>query len=287
MTIHEAQQQLLFQLYHIYDNSESQQIADLVMEHLTGWKRIDRVMNKQLPMLLHQSQTLEHFTEQLLSHKPVQYVLGESWFAGMKLYVDEAVLIPRPETEELVDWVVKDHRQHLNSKSPARSFLDIGTGSGCIALALKKYLPFANLTAIDISEQALQVAERNAHQLQLPIELLKCDILSKDESASLGCFDCIISNPPYIPLRDKESMRNNVLDYEPWQALFVQDDDPISYYRAIASFGNEHLMNGGAIYLEIHEQLAADVSAVMTMQGYTHVEIRKDMQGKDRMIKAW
>lgn len=282
MTLHEAQQRLLFQLYHIYNNSEAQQIADMVMEHIMGWNRIDRVMNKKLKMLPGSLEKLDRMTDQLLMHKPVQYVLNESWFAGMRLYVDENVLIPRPETEELADWIVKDFTsRHINNPI----VLDIGTGSGCLALAIKKGLPLAEVHACDISEAALAVAKRNAESNELDIIFHQADILSGSDWEKLPQVDCIVSNPPYIPLRDKDAMQKNVLDFEPHLALFVDNEDPLLFYKAILSFSRLHLPKDGIVYFEIHEQLAADLRqlAVELLPG--EQQLRKDLQGKDRMFR--
>jgi len=284
MTLHEAQQQLLFQLYHIYSNEEAKNIAGMVMEHITGWQRIDRVMNKSLKLLPDAIEKLEQYTRELLLHKPVHYVLNEAWFAGMKLYVDENVLIPRPETEELVDWMVKDIHE-LNLQKTELTILDIGTGSGCIPLALKKNLPTAHVHAIDVNEGALAVARKNSDQLQLAIHFSKTDIFFEDQTAFLPVFNFIASNPPYIPFADKETIHPNVLRYEPWLALFVQNEDPLSFYAAISSFGKEHLSPNGFIYVEIHEDRAQNVMELFRSDGYNNIELRKDMQGKDRMIR--
>ncbi len=284
MTLHEANQQLLFQLYHIYSNEEAKHIAGMVMEHITGWQRIDRVMNKSLKLLPDAIEKLEQYTRELLLHKPVQYVLHEAWFAGMKLYVDENVLIPRPETEELVEWIVKD----IKATGPASpiSILDIGTGSGCIALGLKKQLSNAEVHACDVSETALKVAEMNANTRNLPIKFHLLDILSSKEYQRLPLFDCIVSNPPYIPLSDKSSMHKNVLEFEPHLALFVENDDPLLFYKAIAVFAETNLKPGGRIFLEIHESLGGQMEKVFLLKGFSKIEIRKDMQGKDRMIRV-
>lgn len=284
MTLHEAQQQLLFKLYHLYDNSEAQQIADLVMEHITGWRRIDRVMNKSLKLLPDTVQELDTITQQLLCHKPVQYVLHEAWFADMKLYVDESVLIPRPETEELVDWIVNDVKA-AQGPNTSLHILDIGTGSGCIPLALKKFLPKCNLSAIDISESAVEVARRNADQQKLEVDFFVSDIFSSSDNHLLAVFDIIVSNPPYIPESDKAAMQPNVLDFEPWLALFVKNDDPLTYYRQIALVAQTHLAEGGFIYVEIHENLASRLVQLFEQHGFRHIEVRKDLQGKDRMMK--
>lgn len=281
MTIHEAQQQLTIRLYELYPDREARNIADLVMEKLTGWSRIDRVMNKKLPLRPDQVTAVQSYGDQLLQHRPVQYVLNEAWFANMCLYVDEEVLIPRPETEELVEWIVSDKQKFPKEGK----ILDIGTGSGCIALALKKKYPDAEVHAIDVSEGALRVAQKNASTFSLDVHFHLFDILSADRFP-LDHFDCIVSNPPYIPLRDKESMRDNVLKFEPWLALFVENDDPLCFYKAIAAFGQRHLQAGGSLYFEIHEEAASPVCHLLKEYQYREIQVKQDMQGKDRMISA-
>jgi release factor glutamine methyltransferase len=281
MTIHEAQQQLLFQLYHVYDNREAANIADWVMEHITGWKKIDRIINKQVPLLPHRIEQLEQFTTELLAHKPVQYVLHEAWFCGMPFYVDEHVLIPRPETEELVDWIVQDIRLLTSDFK----LLDIGTGSGCIPIALKKKLPGAQVYSCDVSEGALAVARKNATAQQADIHLLQADFLNRDSWQQLPSVNIIVSNPPYIPQSDEHTMQPNVLKYEPHVALFVPNDDALLFYKAIAEFAQQKLQSGGSIYAEIHEDLGEQTKALFLSKGFSSVEIKKDMQGKDRMVK--
>jgi release factor glutamine methyltransferase len=282
MTIHEASQQLLFQLFHLYDEREAKNITDWVMENITGWKKIDRVSNKAVPLSAVQQTQLQQYTSELLTHKPVQYVLHEAWFYKMKLYVDENVLIPRPETEELVEWIVHD----VNSKKlTIKTALDIGTGSGCIPLALKKNLPACEVHSCDISEAALTVARRNAADQELKIHFHRCNILSEAERESLPLFDIIVSNPPYIPQKGKASMAPNILSHEPPIALFVQDDDPLIFYTAIADFASTHLNHAGSIYLEIHEDQANEVMNLLKLKGHNHIELKQDLQGKDRMIR--
>ena len=290
MTIHEASQQLRFQLFTLYDDREAANIADLVMENITGWTKIDRVVNKTVPLSYIQQQQLNDYTNALMANKPLQYVLHEAWFFGMKLYADENVLIPRPETEELVDWIVKDNISSKfivhSSKASVNNVLDIGTGSGCIPLAIKKMLPNIELHAVDISEGALKVAKKNAATLQLHIHFHQLDILDADATQSMPQFDIIVSNPPYIPQSDKATMAANVLQYEPHLALFVDNEDPLLFYKAIAAFAHSHLKPGGYIYLEIHEEMAQAVTALYREKGFTNIELRKDLQGRDRMLKA-
>ncbi|HVM89660.1 MAG TPA: peptide chain release factor N(5)-glutamine methyltransferase [Puia sp.] len=293
MTIHEAQQQLLFQLYHIYDDREAAAIANLVMENITEWKRIDRVLNKNVPLSLPKTELLKRYTEELSAHKPVQYVLHEAWFAGMKFYVDENVLIPRPETEELVEWIVREV-QHSDSavSSPMTdnrqplTVLDVGTGSGCIPIALKKKLPGAEIFSCDVSEAALYVAKKNAQENNTEINFLHIDFLKEEQRDQLPIVDIIVSNPPYIPLTEKITMQQNVIGYEPHLALFVEDDNALMFYEAIAAFAKTKLKPRGTVYVEIHEELAPHVKKLFSFSGFQQVEIKKDMQGKDRMIKA-
>lgn len=293
MTIHEAQQRLIFQLYHIYESREASNIADLVMEHITGWKKIDRILNKQLTLLQDKIEILDRYTDELLAHRPVQYVLNEAWFSGMKFFVNEHVLIPRPETEELVDWVMKAvTRTHLPKPQKLVSadehlvVLDIGTGSGCIPVTLKKQISFADVYACDISKEALEIAQKNAAIHEVDIRLVNINFLDTSQWVNLPSIDIIISNPPYIPLKDKETMRPNVLEYEPHIALFVEDNDPLIFYRAIADFAKQKLKQGGAIYVEVHEDIGHDVQRLFAEEGLDGIELKKDMQGKDRMLRV-
>lgn len=280
MTIHEARQQLLFRLYDIYEDREAQSIADWVMEHITEWKKIDRILNKGVPLSQRQQQELKDITGQLLQHKPVHYILRQAWFRGLKLYVDENVLIPRPETEELVEWALEE----LSSLNGPK-ILDVGTGSGCIPVALKKKLPGAQVYACDVSEGALNVASRNAADHNADINLVQLDFLDKPSREALPRFDCIISNPPYISEHEKSGIDKHVLEYEPHTALFVPNDNALLFYEHLADFGRTHLLPGGFMMMEIHYAKGEAVQKLFRSEGYT-TEIKKDMQGKDRMVKV-
>jgi release factor glutamine methyltransferase len=222
--------------------------------------------------------------------------MNKSWFYGMELYVDKAVLIPRPETEELVDWVVKDMKASGIDVFPKEAtdadvttqlkILDIGTGSGCIALALKKMLPKAEVWGCDTSEEALNVARRNGAALDIRVDFQGANFLDEAQQKFLPTVDIIVSNPPYIPLSDSTAMQQNVVGYEPHIALFVPNDDPLLFYKAIAHFARKRLYENGCIYLEIHEALGEGVISLFKAEGYQNVELRKDMQGKDRMLKV-
>jgi release factor glutamine methyltransferase len=287
MTIQEATYFILNKLRTIYPEGEASQITDWVMERLTGSGKAERMLYKNSDITGKEESQLEQFTERLIQHEPVQYVLNEVWFCGLKFYVDKNVLIPRPETEELVEWVISLPIA-IGGKFPVDtlSILDIGTGSGCIPIALKRKLRKAEVWSCDVSEAALQVAKKNAEALGVDVNFFQLDFLNKEKREQLPLFDIIISNPPYVPEKDKQQMRPNVLNHEPHIALFVPDNDALIFYQAIAAFGKDHLNPGGVIYTEIHEDLSEDISSLFKSNGY-NTELKKDMQGKERMVKAW
>jgi release factor glutamine methyltransferase len=283
MGIQDAYTQLMYQLFELYDDRESANIADWVIEHITGFKRIERITNKQFPLNTSQQELLKTYTAQLLQHEPVQYVLHEAWFCGLKFFVDENVLIPRPETEELVEWI---EREVSSFQFPVSSLLDIGTGSGCIPISIKKKLPGCDVHALDISETALSVAEKNANILNASITFHEINILDNKQWDLLPMFDIIVSNPPYIKQSEEKEMRSNVLQHEPHVALFVPDEDALLFYKTIAEFGSQHLNKDGQLFFEINEALGEEVKELLLQKGYSNVEVKKDMQGKDRMVKA-
>ena len=284
MTVEDGYKKLLFQLQKVYDKREAPNITDLVIEHLTGWKKIERFLNKKVVLTNEQLEILYGYTQQLLQQRPVQYVLGEAWFAGMKFFVDESVLIPRPETEELVEWILEDIR-NTKPKLPITSILDIGTGSGCIPIALKKKINNISVTSLEVSEGALIIAQKNAVFQKTAIQFLLFDFLNEKKWKDLPLYTIMVSNPPYIKQSERAAMNKNVLDFEPSLALFVPDDNALLFYRKIAYFGKLHLYAGGTIYVEINETLGAEVLSLFTKEGYK-AELRKDLQGKDRMLRA-
>ncbi|MDP9229387.1 MAG: peptide chain release factor N(5)-glutamine methyltransferase [Bacteroidota bacterium] len=297
MTVKTAKQYINKQIQSIYDEKEANNIADLVIEYLTEKKRIDRLVENEKKLSPEQETKLLQFSNRLLQHEPVQYVLGEAWFYGLKLNVDKNVLIPRPETEELVDWMLESVGRWSRKLSGAldskkfqdRNFkvLDIGTGSGCIAIALRKNLPEQfEVWACDTSDAALTVARKNADDQQALVDFVPFDFLDATQRKQLPHLDIIVSNPPYVPLKDKNEMRDNTLKYEPSIALFVPDNDALVFYKAIADFGHENLYKGGNIFVEIHENLSEAVTELFKSKGYTCVELKKDMHGKDRMVRA-
>jgi len=280
MTISEAGKNLLAALSSIYSQREAANIVALVMEKITGYSKSERLVHKQLLLNVFQQGQFDDFKAQLLQHKPVQYVLHEAWFCGLQFYVDESVLIPRPETEELVETILQD-----NTSTQNLSILDIGTGSGCIAISLKKKLPDAILYALDISKQALNVAKENASKNLADIVFFHSDILRFKET-NLPVFDIIVSNPPYITQAEGMAMHPNVLLHEPHTALFVPDEDALLFYKAIADFGLQHLKPGGKLYFEINELLGVEVAALLKLKGFSHIQVKKDLQQKNRIVSA-
>jgi release factor glutamine methyltransferase len=281
MTILEARRHGTQRLSTIYSTGEASTISDWVIEHIAGTNAPDRHSGPGKELGTEQSAQLEQLLERLLTHEPVQYVLGEAWFSGLRFKVDSNVLIPRPETEELVEWVI----DHCKFPLGDLNILDIGTGSGCIAISLKRRLGKAKVWACDLSTGALQLAAENARTLGADVNFVELDFLSADARASLPVFDIIISNPPYIPERDKAEMHSNVLGYEPHMALFVPDNDGLLFYRAIAAFGQTHLKKDGAIYVEIYEGAGQSTLELFQQAGYK-ADLKQDMQGKDRMIRS-
>lgn len=281
MTIQEAGKYATDQLHKIYESSEAAAISSWLIEHLTDTRRTERHYSGEKSLSASQLTQMHLYLQRLLQHEPLQYVLNEAWFAGLKFYVDKNVLIPRPETEELVEWVIS------NCKFPVDklSILDVGSGSGCIPIALKKRLSKSVVSGIDISKGALEVAMRNSRELGIDVTFLELDFLDKGKIDLLGSYDIIISNPPYIPESDMNEMQSNVVNYEPHTALFVPNNDPLLFYKAIADFGKEHLLPGGSIYLEIHEKLGEAVTELFKSKGY-NTSIKKDMQEKERMVRA-
>lgn len=273
----DAYSDLLSALERIYENREAENIADWVMEHITGKKKWQR---RRGNVLLDEAMIsrFRKYRDQLLSHRPVQYVLQEAFFCGMKFFVDDHVLIPRPETEELVKLVCDENLTTVNP-----NILDIGTGSGCIPISIRKKLPAATVTSIDVSAEALQVAQKNARQLDTDITFQELDFLNEDHWQRLGRYDIIVSNPPYIPETEKHRLDKHVVDFEPAVALFVAESDPLLFYRKIERFGGNHLKPSGKIYLEVHESYAGEVLKLFQEGGWPG-RIVKDFYDKDRMI---
>ena len=284
MTFEAAEQSLATALDDLYENREAATIAGMVMEFVTGKSKMDRWLQKNELLSIENLKSLEKYSKELLTGKPVQYVLGEAWFAGLCLQVNEHTLIPRPETEELVNlcanWAAANMMQHASLK-----ILEVGTGSGCIAIALQKKLPNAQITAVDFSTEAVKVASANAIANNTSITFKTLDFLDESNWPELGSYDIIISNPPYIADIEKESMAGHVLDFEPHTALFVTNNNPLIFYSALANFGNKYLNKNGALFVEINQALGLQTQDVFEQNNYTTL-LKKDLFENDRMIVA-
>ena len=284
MRIKEAYHQLQQSIQPLYENREASNIADLIMEDITGWDRSRRVIHHDALLSEPQLERYTHCKEELLHGRPTQYVLGHAWFCGMRLQVDEHVLIPRPETEELVMEVKKMYADISTDRDHLFKMVDIGTGSGCIAIALKKYFPDWDVWAVDKYNGALAIAKKNAVLLDTEVRFVASDILKEAKTDFLPAFDLIISNPPYIPSEDKSAMDDRVLDHEPHAALFVTDNDPLQFYKAIIAFSEQHLLRGGMLFFETHELYAQEVAALLEANGFEHIVVKKDFQEKERIV---
>jgi len=270
----------------LYEAREAANIAHLVLEHITGLSKLDRIVYKDRTLDPMQQAGLKKAVEALLEQQPVQYVTGTAWFYGMELMVNPQVLIPRPETEELVEWIVNDVRTVRQLADADMRMLDIGTGSGCIPLALKKELPAANVWGIDVSLGALETAKANATQQQLDVRFEQVNVLDEQATAVLPFFDVIVSNPPYIKQSEQSVMQQQVLAYEPSLALFVPDEDALLFYRVISVLAKRKLARGGSLYFEINEALGSEVVALLEASGFKNVMLKQDIFGKDRMVRA-
>jgi len=277
MNIKELEQEYIQSLNQFYDSEESKSIFYLAATSILKVTQSELLVKKDKVLAQKDTDALTKVLHTLKTGKPVQQVLGEAFFYGLSLKINEDVLIPRPETEELVDWVIKE------IKDKKESVLDIGTGSGCIPIAIKKTLPSVEVSALDISVQALKVATANASLNEADIEFIEADILNYSSDKK---YDVIVSNPPYIRQLEKADMQENVLAHEPHSALFVSDEDPLIFYNAISDFALNNLNPDGYLFFEINEFLWAETLQILIDKRFKNIELRKDMQGKDRMIMA-
>lgn len=271
------------QLEGCYEARELDRLVDLLLEDYLGLTRLSLRLNADRQVPEEVLTSVKSAISLLKRYVPVQYILGKAHFCGLEFIVNEHVLIPRQETEELVEWIVADHMNSLGTES--LRILDIGTGSGCIAISLKRRIPGALVTALDISRKALVVARSNAGLLDADMLFLQKDILNPDHWNALGCFDLIVSNPPYVLPSDRIRMKENVLAHEPALALFVDDDRPLIFYEAIASFSKQYLLPEGRVYLEINEKMGTSVCDLFHNAGFEHTLLRKDINGRDRMVQ--
>ena len=280
------------QLAQIYNEGEAKAIARMVYEVRFGLTLSDIYLGKDAQLSADSQTELEEIAKRLLQGEPIQYVLGQADFCGRKFMVNEHVLIPRPETEELCQWILAADLHELTQAvrcrplSSAAEILDIGTGSGCIAITLAAEMPQAEVTAWDISAEALKVAAENARRHNVSVSFEQVDVLNVQCSMFNVQWDIIVSNPPYICHKEREAMEPNVLEHEPHTALFVPDDDPLLFYRAIAQYASTALKPGGWLYFEINPLYAEPLRDMLNMMLYHDIEIKEDQYGKQRMIRA-
>lgn len=263
----------------LYSPSECQTIVKIIFDNLMHYSPVDLVMKQDEEVSDFIEGKIDNMVNRLLNHEPIQYIFNEAYFHGNMLKVTPDVLIPRPETEELIDLIVSE-----NPQSDLK-VLDIGTGSGAIAVSLARSLRFPIVSAIDISPKALEVAEENATKLKVKVKFIEADILNLKAIGNEG-YDIIVSNPPYITDGEKDEMEDNVLDFEPHLALFVPNNDPLKFYRAISIYAQRALKRGGKLYFEINNHFGEEMKELLKQNGFTDINIIKDMHGKDRIATS-
>lgn len=269
-------------LKNIQDEQEIESFFFILTEYLHNLKRVDVALNPNFKLSDAEVEKWNIILADLQQEKPIQYITGEAWFYGLRLEVNENTLIPRPETEELVEWIIESQKSKVQSQKC--EILDIGTGTGCIPISLKTNLPQANVSAIDISEKALEVAKRNAVSNKVDISFIQADILEVEDLNQH--FDIIVSNPPYVRNLEKQEIKKNVLDYEPHLALFVEDTDALLFYRKIAQLALKNLSPNGLLFFEINQYLGKETFGLLKNLGFKNIELKKDMYGNDRMIRC-
>ena len=283
-------------LQNIQDEHEIESFFFILTEYLHNLKRVDVALNPNFELSDDEVEKWNTILAQLQQDKPIQYITGEAWFYSLKFEVNENTLIPRPETEELVAWILNSSSTQHPSPN---TILDIGTGSGCIPIALKANVPQANVSAIDISEKALEVAKRNADLNKVAINFIQADLLEMDDLSQISNsqlpipnsqfptnFDIIVSNPPYVRNLEKQEIKKNVLDYEPHLALFVEDTDALLFYRKIAQLALKNLSPNGLLFFEINQYLGKETVELLENLGFKNIELKKDIYGNDRMVKS-
>lgn len=280
-------------LKNIQDEQEIESFFFILTEYLHNLKRVDLALNPNFEISEDDVEKWNAILADLQKEKPIQYITGEAWFYGLRFEVNENTLIPRPETEELVEFILKETS---NFQLPASSLniLDIGTGTGCIPISLKTNLPEANVLAIDVSEKALEVAKRNAQSNKVEVNFIQANILEVEDLSKLPLpnaqnlfpLDIIVSNPPYVRNLEKEEIKKNVLDYEPHLALFVEDTDALLFYRKIAQLALKNLAPNGLLFFEINQYLGKETVELLENLGFKNIELKKDIYGNDRMIRC-
>ena len=276
-TLKEAYQNFKYLITKVYEPEEAETITAMVFKEVLGYDRIKLILNENDLLSASLFEQLDFISFQLLQHQPIQYILGYSYFNDLKFTVNKNVLIPRPETVDLVHLILKNHDQHR------LDIIDIGTGSACIPICLKKERSLWNVTGLDISAAALQVAALNVKQHAVEVSLLEADIFAFQPKQK---FDLIVSNPPYVLESEKLQMHKNVLDYEPSLALFVADQEPLKYYERITEIAQQYLKSNGFLYFEINESFAVQTQALLAKHSFEHIQIIQDFKGKNRFVSA-
>jgi len=279
MKLKDYRTQFLNTLTPLYDAMEAESFFSIALGELKGWKRSDVALNPDAVLSDEEITNWNDVLAELEKQRPIQYIFGKTHFYGLEFEVNENTLIPRPETEELVEWILKENQHRGKMK-----VLDIGTGSGCIAISLAKNLLMAEVSAIDVSEKALAVAEKNAEANDVTVHFLLKNILETEELPVT--YDIIVSNPPYVRELEKAEIRPNVLEFEPHLALFVEDTDPLLFYRKIALLAKAGLAENGRLYFEINQYLGNETVEMLESYGYKNVTLKKDIYGSDRMVLA-
>lgn len=280
MTIKDIHQHILSSLNNFYPEMEVKNFSYLILNSILNYSRYQVHENFELSVDESQYAKIKNIVEELKIYKPIQYIIKKTEFYNCILNVSEDVLIPRPETEELVDWIIKDRPKN------GSQILDIGTGSGCIAIALAKNLPHLRVWAMDISKKAIKIASENALENNTSIKFFQGDILNMPNEIQTNQFDVIVSNPPYVRESEKALMKPNVLDWEPEISLFVPDEDPLIFYKEIIRMASKSLVSRGQIFLEINEIFPEEIKNMLTKYKFDAIEVRKDISGKSRMVKA-
>ena len=280
MNIKNLKSHFFSELQTIQEESEIESFFFILTEYLLNLKRIDISLNPDFEVSETDLETWNTIISELKTEKPIQYITGEAWFYGYRFEVNENTLIPRPETEELVEWIVESTKHEAGSLK--LNILDIGTGSGCIPISLKKEIPNAGVFTIDVSEKALEMARKNAVDNEVEVNFMLKNILETDSLVEK--YDVIVSNPPYVRNLEKQEIKKNVLAYEPHLALFVEDSDALLFYRKIAQLALTSLTPNGKLFFEINQYLGKETVALLENLGFKNIELRKDFVGNDRMI---
>lgn len=278
MNLREIQNIFKSSLNKLYDTDESSAITRVVLTEVLNYSSVDLILKKKEEISYDLELQLFNIHDRLMQSEPLQYIMGTAWFCNLKLKVNKHVLIPRPETEELVEWIVQEN------KLSTPQILDIGTGSGCIAIAIANQVPDAKVAAMDISVGALETARKNAVLNNVNVEFINDDILNPKTSNVV--YDIIVSNPPYVMQSEKETMDKHVLEFEPHNALFVLDNDALIFYKSIVKFTAQYLKTGGHLYFEINATKAREVVNLLEAGNYGEIIVKRDMQGKERMVRA-